>query len=182
MENMENMENHQDINRVTSLTPAQRKRKVIAILCCVFMGALFLSVGIYVAKPHILFNENAVQVDAITQTCNLKNTSSNGKTSRSYDATFRYTINNQTYYGDERGLSRCAPNRTMALMVNAAAPQEYMALASLKTAIPMSLIGLFLLVVFIPMIIRHDPNDQTSKFNRMMTALDNWGDRVQKHS
>lgn len=179
---MENMENNLDGEKESlKLTPEQRKKKIIAICLAFFMGAAFLCVGLYLVKPQILFSGNAVHVDAITQSCLTKSMNTNGKNSRSYEASFRYTIDNQTYYGNQSGLSRCTPNRNIGLMVNPDIPQEYMVLANLKTAIPFSLIGLFFLVVFIPLIIRHDPNDQTSKFNRMMTALDNWGNRMSRN-
>ena len=97
----------------------------------------------------------------------------NGK-KKSEQSEFTYQFNGQTYRGKSVKNSRhhCQKGSQIQLLINGNAPEKYLVTSNLVTVFILIAAGLGFLLVFVPMVYRHDPKNPNDKWNMMMKKVE----------
>ena len=145
--------------------------KKVGIALHSFFGLLLITIAIFLANPSVIFSGNIVSVDGMTTSCNSEY--KNGK-KKSEQSEFTYQFNGQTYRGKsvKNSLHHCQKGSQIQLLINGNAPEKYLVTSNLVTVFILIAAGLVFLLVFVPMVYRHDPKNANDMWNMMIKKVE----------
>ena len=72
----------------------------------------------------------------------------------------------------KNSLHHCQKGSQIQLLINGNAPEKYLVISNLVTVFILIAAGLVFLLVFVPMVYRHDPKNPNDKWNMMMKKVE----------